>query len=307
MNKWVSLYGNFETRDENIIFNGQEFRNVTGEIQPLVGEILLEDKMLSGAVSVDIEFESCDIQRSEEAGVILNYLSQDDFICAGISGNVFKYDVKHLTKGSWQQMGAAGAVPQLQKEKIHIEIKMDPSVLRLLADGIEVVTVPLSFMLKKSSVGLWACSKRKIIFSNLKVETQKPELFVISQYGGIYDQLYNEVIKPICERKNIRLKRADEETGATPILTDIINSIRTANIIIADITPDNPNVFYELGYAHAIGKNVILLCDAALRQKLPFDISGYRTIFYDNTMSGKNKFETKVNDYIATILSQQNI
>ena len=64
MNKWVSLYGNFETRDENIIFNGQEFRNVTGEIQPLVGEILLEDKMLSGAVSVDIEFESCDIQRS---------------------------------------------------------------------------------------------------------------------------------------------------------------------------------------------------------------------------------------------------
>lgn len=101
MNKWVSLYGNFEPRDENIIFNGQEFRNVTGEIQPLVGEILLEDKMLSGAVSVDIEFESCDIQRSEEAGVILNYLSQDDFICAGISGNVFKYDVKHLTKGSW--------------------------------------------------------------------------------------------------------------------------------------------------------------------------------------------------------------
>ena len=56
MNKWVSLYGNFEPRDENIIFNGQEFRNVTGERQPLVGEILLEDKMLSGAVSVDIEF-----------------------------------------------------------------------------------------------------------------------------------------------------------------------------------------------------------------------------------------------------------
>ena len=49
MNKWVSLYGNFESRDESIIFNGQEFRNVTGEIQPLVGEILLEDKMLSGA------------------------------------------------------------------------------------------------------------------------------------------------------------------------------------------------------------------------------------------------------------------
>lgn len=52
-------------------------------------------------------------------------------------------------------------------------------------------------------------------------------------------------------------------------------------------------------------------CNIVMRRgtttKLPFDISGYRTIFYDNTMSGKNKFETKVNDYIATILSQQNI
>ena len=307
MDKWVPLCGNFEQRDETIIFNGEELQNVAGETQPLVGEILFGDKMLSGAASLDVEFESCDLHRGEEAGIILNYINQDDFICAGIAGNVLKYDVKHLTKGSWQPMAAAGFVPRLLKQQIHMEININSSVLQLLIDGIEVVAAPLSCTLKKTPIGLWACSKRKIIFSNLKVETHKPELFVISQYGGIYDQLYNEVIKPICEIKNISLKRADEETGTTPILADIINSIRTANIIIADITPDNPNVFYELGYAHAIGKNVILLCDTALRQKLPFDISGYRTIFYDNTMSGKNKFETKVNSYISTILSQQNI
>ena len=95
MNKWVPLCGNFEQRDETIIFNGQELQGVAGESQPLVGEVLFGDKILAGDVSLDIEFESCDLHRGEEAGIILNFLNQDDFICAGISGNVLKYDVKH--------------------------------------------------------------------------------------------------------------------------------------------------------------------------------------------------------------------
>ena len=74
-----------------------------------------------------------------------------------------------------------------------------------------------------------------------------------------------------------------------------------ASIIIADITMDNPNVFYELGYSHAIGKNTILLADAEKRQKMPFDISGFRTIFYSNSIAGKREIERNLNNYIETI------
>lgn len=99
--------------------------------------------------------------------------------------------------------------------------------------------------------------------------------------------------------------RADEISNSTFILEDIIRSLQTASIIIADITPNNPNVFYELGFAHAIGKDVILLCEKEKRSSLPFDVSAYRTIFYENTMLGKDKIEGELNKYVREILKKQ--
>ena len=70
------------------------------------------------------------------------------------------------------------------------------------------------------------------------------------------------------------------------ILQDIIRSIVTSDVIVAEVTPANPNVFYELGYAHAIEKPTILLAEKPTDsgRHLPFDISGFRVIFYDNTI-----------------------
>ena len=78
-------------------------------------------------------------------------------------------------------------------------------------------------------------------------------------------------------------------------------SIQNSAVIIADITPDNPNVFYEIGYAHALKKPTILLCDKALRDRLPFDVSGFRTIFYDNSIGGKRRVEEKLEVYLQNI------
>ena len=64
---------------------------------------------------------------------------------------------------------------------------------------------------------------------------------------------------------------------------------------------DNPNVFYELGYAHALQKPTILLADIDKRDRLPFDISGYRTIFYSNTIAGKKEIESHLRKYMENI------
>jgi nucleoside 2-deoxyribosyltransferase len=64
---------------------------------------------------------------------------------------------------------------------------------------------------------------------------------------------------------------------------------------------DNPNVFYELGYAHALNKPTILLADINKRDRLPFDISGYRTVFYENSIGGKKEIEKKLRKYIENI------
>ena len=67
-----------------------------------------------------------------------------------------------------------------------------------------------------------------------------------------------------------------------------------------DITPTNPNVFYELGYAHALQKPTILLANRQI-EKLPFDVSGYWVIFYDETIGGKRDIESTLEKHLESI------
>jgi hypothetical protein len=86
------------------------------------------------------------------------------------------------------------------------------------------------------------------------------------------------------------------------ILEDIVRDIIESEVIIAEITSSNANVFYELGYAHALGKQTILLADRASAM-LPFDIRGYRVIFYGNTIKGKPEVERKLEAHLKSILT----
>lgn len=72
-------------------------------------------------------------------------------------------------------------------------------------------------------------------------------------------------------------------------MEDVAKGITESRIIIAEITDRNPNVFYELGAAHALGKNVILL--AQNENDIPFDIRSHRCILYeDNLLPNRSNF-----------------
>ena len=71
---------------------------------------------------------------------------------------------------------------------------------------------------------------------------------------------------------------------------------------MAEITPPNQNVFYELSYAHALAKPTILLAERG--KQLPFDISGYRVLFYDNTIGGKTQVEDGLKKHLTAILRE---
>lgn len=86
------------------------------------------------------------------------------------------------------------------------------------------------------------------------------------------------------------------------IFQDIQGEIEQAEIVIADITPPNPNVFYELGYAHALGKPTILL--AQRDSKLPFDISSFRIVFYNDTIAGKTEVRRSLRRHLEAIATQ---
>jgi nucleoside 2-deoxyribosyltransferase len=118
------------------------------------------------------------------------------------------------------------------------------------------------------------------------------------QFTDEYNALFKEVIRPVCASYGYEVIRGDDFYTSGQIIEDITRSIRESALIIADVTPDNANVFYEVGYAHGIGKPTILLSDRKRDKKLPFDIAGFRTLFYDNTISGKGVVEERLKKHL---------
>ena len=98
----------------------------------------------------------------------------------------------------------------------------------------------------------------------------KPFVFVLMPFNEEFDDIYKFGIKGAAEDANAHAERVDEQLYDEGILDRIFNQINKADVIIADMTGRNPNVFYEVGYAHALGKIVLLLTQNA--DDIPFDL-----------------------------------
>jgi hypothetical protein len=109
---------------------------------------------------------------------------------------------------------------------------------------------------------------------------------VDSEPKRIYEQavqILEEVIEPACAGFGIRPIRADKMTRAGEIPEQVFRLLRDADLVIADLTGANPNVMYELGLRHAVGRSAIQLGEHG---RLPFDVSTIRTIQFARTENG---------------------
>ncbi len=121
--------------------------------------------------------------------------------------------------------------------------------------------------------------------------------FVIMPFSEKWSDETYDIIKEVCHNLNINLNRADEILGSQSIYEDIITNIIKSDIIIADITIKNANVFYELGYAHALKKHVILIRQPS--DNVPFDIAQFRYIEYELTFKKAKEFQKRLSDTIV--------
>ena len=111
----------------------------------------------------------------------------------------------------------------------------------------------------------------------------KPFVFVLMPFESGFDDVYQLGIKPACSNVGAYAERVDEQVFQESMLQRIYNQIAKADIIVADMTGRNANVFYEVGYAHALGKVVILLTQNA--EHIPFDLKHYSHIVYQGRIS----------------------
>lgn len=99
--------------------------------------------------------------------------------------------------------------------------------------------------------------------------------------------VYRYLISDGLNNAGYDVKRADDILSQNNILSDIVSGIYSSELIIADLTGSNPNVYYELGIAHALNKNVILLTQDI--EELPFDLRSYRVVSYSMHFSKMNQ------------------
>ena len=100
------------------------------------------------------------------------------------------------------------------------------------------------------------------IWEGRRFTTEVDYCFVLMPFSDIKDiqSVYSDHIKPVVEKKcNLRCERADDIHDISGVMQSVWESINRARIIIAEMTERNPNVFYELGIAHTLGKPVIMI------------------------------------------------
>jgi hypothetical protein len=134
-----------------------------------------------------------------------------------------------------------------------------------------------------------------------KIKGKKPYIFVVMPFAPEFDDVYALGIGPIPEKLGCVAERADDIEHNLGVLEVLQQKIRDCDIVVADTTGLNPNVLYEVGFAHAIPQDVVLI-QRTDSKELPFDIRGQNCIFYPNIVHLRERLERRLR---ATLTSKQ--
>ncbi len=149
---------------------------------------------------------------------------------------------------------------------------------------------PLKFILKR--------------IDNLKIYKSNQAFMIMPFHNVSLDKFYFDNIKAyLKDRLSIDIYRADDFRDNDIIVQTIYTLIEESEFIIADITNENKNAFYELGYASAIGKEIITIQDKTIEQRLFFDRAHIRTIMYDTL--DIESFQFDLSAHIKSIKNRQ--
>jgi hypothetical protein len=110
----------------------------------------------------------------------------------------------------------------------------------------------------------------------------RPFCLALMPSGVEFARAYEKGIKRACEAAGLRCGRVETQVFSEPILSRIYKQIEAADVIVADMTLRRPNVFYEVGYAHAMRKPTVLIARSVKR--LPFDVKHYQHLEYGGSV-----------------------
>jgi hypothetical protein len=187
------------------------------------------------------------------------------------------------------------------------------SVLQAMVDAdLENLAVITEFVQAKCPeageyISSEASDARRIVFS--------PNVFHVPDGGVDYNLVSAMVpfslefspayqaIQSACAHEGFACKRADDIWDDSTIVQDIFSLIFASYIVVCDFSGKNPNVFYEAGIAHALGKHVVPITQSA--DDIPFDLRHHRFIPYLNNAQGRQDLEEQLRKRLATLAARR--
>lgn len=293
---WAPLAGNWSFDGRSANYLGPE------EKRDPVGLALSADRLRQGSLQVAVRLD----RPIEGSGrLVFGYDSSGrNYFSIGIGGYDRAYVLDEFVQGrGWGGLALEGSIRNIrEKGDIALRVDLRGQRVRLTVDDVTVIERNLPHPLRGDQVGVFAWGASPVAFSAFTTAASSPRAFVIMQFTEPFNSFFCHVIHPVAKRAGLEAFRATDVYKPGIILEDILRDILESEVIIAEISSGNPNVFYELGYAHALGKQTILLADRATAQ-LPFDIRGYRVIFYENTIKGKPEVEKELEEHLKNIMT----
>jgi hypothetical protein len=300
LSKLLPLYGVWEVVDDD---SSVTFRNRRSpDVPESHGLALIGHNIDDGSIECTIRIPAA--KPSSGASVVFRANGQEKYFAAGIGGWEYAYSLFEGNNLRFTRVAGAGNVGNIVDGRNYaVRITLEGQRVSLSVDEVKVLDYRGLGTIGGTAVGLFAFSgTQEVVFSNLRVDDRSPKAFIVMQFTTPYNEVYRDAIQPLVADIGFEPIRVDDIADPGIIINDISMHITEASVIIAEISEANPNVYYEVGMAHALSKPTILLAQRGTR--LPFDVGPHRCIFYENSIPGRAKLQDSLRQALESLLGK---
>jgi hypothetical protein len=208
------------------------------------------------------------------------------------------------------QLARAGSISRarIDGKNIILDYVFDTGVSAVPNSALQTFAIDLDIRESQFSRTHWSVKDADLyraLLKNSQPRRQRPKVFQLAEFETIepslisammpfhpsFDAVY-KCLKRTAEKAGLRCRRADDIWENPLVIQDVVSLIDKSRVVICDCSGRNPNVFYEIGIAHALGREVILITQA--EADIPFDLRHLRYVSYLNNRQGLNELSKRL-------------
>jgi len=220
------------------------------------------------------------------------------------------------TSGQRDQVAHAGTITRARINGPNVALEFIyefgvPAIPNSLLQGFAANLGMIDFEFYRTHWAVKDVDLYRILLRNCQPRRPRPRVFQLAENENVepslvsammpFDTSFDAVyatLRLTAERAGLRCRRADDIWENPAVIQDVVSLIDRSSVVICDCTGRNPNVFYEIGIAHTLGREVILITQA--EADIPFDLRHLRFVHYLNNGEGLNalsaRLEPRLND-----------